>query len=116
MIRTEHSKKGVLSPCRVLDLCEQKGQFCGKILADLGADVIKVEPPGGDPARRIGPFYHNNPDPENSLFWFAYNNNKRGITLDIETKDGQEIFKRMVERSDFVVESYPVGHLGKYVA
>ncbi len=114
MIRTEHNKKGVLSTCRVIDLCDQRGQFCGKVLADLGADVIKVEPPGGDPARRIGPFYHNNPDLENSLFWFAYNNNKRGITLNIETKEGQEIFKRIVHGADFVIESFPVGYLGKY--
>ena len=70
---------------RILDLTDEKGYLCGKILADLGADVIKVEKPGGDPGRKIGPFYKDIPDPEKSLFWFAYNSNKRSITLNIET-------------------------------
>ena len=100
-----------LSPYRVLDLTDEKGILCGKILADLGADVIKVERPGGDPSRNIGPFYHDIPDPEKSLFWFAFNTNKRSITLDIKTADGQKIFKKLVERADFVVESFPPGYL-----
>ena len=62
----------MLSPYRALDLTNDKGFLCGKVLADLGADVIKVEPPGGDPSRNIGPFYHGIPDPEKSLYWFAY--------------------------------------------
>ncbi|MFC1986726.1 CoA transferase, partial [Chloroflexota bacterium] len=73
---------GMLSPYRVLDLTDDKGLYCGKLFGDLGADVIKVERPGGDPARSIGPFYHDEYDPEKSLFWFAFNANKRGITLD----------------------------------
>jgi len=62
-------------------------------------------------ARRLGPFYHDEPDPEKSLFWFALNTSKRGITLDIETLDGQGIFKRLVEKADFVIESFPPGYL-----
>lgn len=65
---------------------------CGRILGDLGADVIKVERPGGDPCCNIGPFYHDIPDPGKSLFWFAYCANKRGITLDIESADGEEVW------------------------
>jgi benzylsuccinate CoA-transferase BbsE subunit len=103
----------MLSPYRVLDLADEKGLFCGKLLGDLGADVIKVERPGGDPARSIGPFYHDEPDPEKSLFWFAFNTSKRGITLDIETADGHEIFKRLVKTADIVVESFPPGYLDK---
>ncbi|MFC1944004.1 CaiB/BaiF CoA transferase family protein [Chloroflexota bacterium] len=103
----------VLSPYRVLDLTDEKGQFCGKILADLGCDVIKIEKPGRDPARNIGPFYHDIADPERSLFWFAYNTNKRSITLDIETVDGQEIIRRLVKGSDFILESFAPGHLDK---
>lgn len=103
---------GLLSPYRVLDLADEKGVFCGKLLGDLGADVIKVEKPGGDSLRSKGPFYQDEPDPERSLFWFAFNTNKRGITLDIETADGQEIFKRLVKTADFVVESSPPGHMG----
>lgn len=103
----------MLSPYRVLDLADEKGIICGKILGDLGADVIKIEKPCGDSARRLGPFYHNEPDPEKSLFWFAYNSNKRGITLDIEKIDGQAIFRQMVKKADFVIESFPVGYLDK---
>ncbi len=102
---------GILSPYRVLDLAGESGLFCGKILGDLGADVIKIEPPGGDPARRIGPFYHDEPDPEKSLFWFAYNTSKRGITLNIETADGREIFKRLARTADFVIETFRPGYL-----
>ena len=65
----------MLSHCRALDLTDDKGFLCGKILADLGADVIKIEKPGGDPARSIGGFWHDDPDPEKSLYWFAYNSN-----------------------------------------
>ena len=106
-----HKEDALLSPYRVLDLTDEKGLLCGKILADLGADVIKIEKPGGDPARNIGPFYHNIVHPEKSLFWFAYNTNKRSITLNIETYDGREIFKRLVESTDFVVESFPPGYV-----
>ena len=104
---------GMLGPYRVLDLTDEKGLLCGKILGDLGADVIKIEPPGGDPSRNIGPFYHDEPDPEKSLHWFALNTSKRGITLDITRKDGQEIFKKLVESADFVIESFAPGFLDK---
>jgi crotonobetainyl-CoA:carnitine CoA-transferase CaiB-like acyl-CoA transferase len=73
--------EGILGPYRVLDLTDEKVLLCGKILGDLGADVIKIERPGGDPARNIGPFYHDEVDPEKSLLWWAFNTNKRGITL-----------------------------------
>jgi len=83
----ELTEKGLLGSLRVLDLSDERGYLCGRILADLGADVIKVEPPGGCPGRRLGPFYHNKPHPERSLYWFAYNLNKRSITLNLETQD-----------------------------
>jgi benzylsuccinate CoA-transferase BbsE subunit len=101
----------VLSCYRVLDLTDEKGFLCGKALGDLGADVIKIEPPGGDPSRNIGPFYHDIADPEKSLYWFSFNASKRSITLDIETADGQELFKKLVEKADVVVESYPPGYM-----
>ena len=71
----------MLNSYRVLDLTDEKGSLCGKLLGDLGADVIKIERPGGDPSRRLGPFYQDTVDPEKSLLWFAMNANKRGITL-----------------------------------
>jgi len=104
-------KDGPLSSCRVLDLTDEKGLLCGKMLADLGADVIKIEPPGGDPCRNRGPFYHDIPDPEKSLYWLSFNTGKRGITLNIEVSDGKEIFRRLVERADIVIESYAPGYL-----
>jgi benzylsuccinate CoA-transferase BbsE subunit len=101
----------MLSHCRALDLTDDNGYLCGKILADLGADVIKIERPGGDPGRSIGGFWGDIPDPEKSLYWFAYNSNKRGITLNIETADGREIFKKLVKTADFVIESFPPGYM-----
>jgi crotonobetainyl-CoA:carnitine CoA-transferase CaiB-like acyl-CoA transferase len=101
----------LLSGIRVLDLTDEKGFLCGKILGDIGADVIKIEKPGGDPSRRIGPFYHDRRDPEKSLYWFAYNHNKRGITLNIETGDGQGILKRLIGTADMLIESFPPGYM-----
>jgi len=103
--------QGLLSPYRALDLTNELGFLCGKILGDLGADVIKVEPPGGDPARAIGPFYKNQLDPEKSLFWFGFNNNKRGITLNLESPKGRELFLQLVATSDFVIETFTPGYL-----
>lgn len=95
----------------MLDLTDEKGVLCAKILGDLGADVIKVEPPQGDPARDIGPFHHDIPHPEKSLFWFYTNINKRGITLNIETTDGRELFNRLVKTADFIIESFEPGYM-----
>jgi len=103
----------MLKHLRALDLTDDKGFLCGKILADLGADVIKVERPGGDPSRRLGGFWGDIPDPEKSLYWFAYNSNKRGITLNIESAEGREIFKKLVKTADFVIESFPPGYMDK---
>ena len=105
--------EGMLSPYRVLDLTDEKGWLCGKLLGDLGADVIKIEKPGGDPDRSIGPFFRDELNRERSLYWFSYNANKRGITLDIETVEGQGIFKKLVKASDFIIESFPPGYLEK---
>ena len=102
---------GMLSPYRVLDLTDARGLLCGKILADLGADVIQVEPPEGNSARRLGPFYHDEVHPEHSLFWWAYTGNKRSLTLNLGTRDGQALFKRLVQTADFVIESGAPGEL-----
>ena len=101
----------MLSPYRVLDLTDEIGLLCGKILGDLGADVVKIEPPGGGRARSIGPFYQDVPHPEKSLYWFAYNANKRGITLNLETADGREIFRKLVKSTDIVIESCQPGYM-----
>ncbi|MFC1815897.1 CaiB/BaiF CoA transferase family protein, partial [Thermodesulfobacteriota bacterium] len=75
----------------------------------LGADVIKIEPPGGDPARKIGPFYKDEPHREKSLYWFHYNMNKRSITLNLQTIDGKELFRKIASKADIIVESFPAG-------
>jgi len=104
-------KAFMLSPYRVLDLSDDKGYLCGRILGDMGADVIKIEPPGGDPGRNRGPFYKDDPDPEKSLYWMAYNFNKRGLTLDLTAKTGQEIFKKLAAGADFIIESFRPGYM-----
>jgi len=101
----------LLGGFRGLDLTDEKGDLCGKILGDFGADVIKIEPPGGSSARSIGPFYQNDPHPEKSLSWFAFNTSKRGITLNLGTADGREIFSRLVRTAHFVLESFEPGYL-----
>jgi crotonobetainyl-CoA:carnitine CoA-transferase CaiB-like acyl-CoA transferase len=101
----------MLEGYRALDLTDEKGFLCGKILAELGVDVIKVENPAGDPARKVGPFWHDQADPGKSLYWFAYNSSKRGITLDLETEDGKKIFRDLVRTADFVIESFAPGRL-----
>jgi len=104
----------VLSPYRVLDLSTERGLLCGQILADLGADVIKIEPPGGSPARRLGPFYKDQPHPDHSLYWWAYNRNKRSITLNLETGEGQAMLRRLSGGAHFFIESDNPGTLAKY--
>lgn len=96
---------------RVLDLTDEKGHLCGKLLGDMGADVIKLEPPGGDAGRDRGPFYKDIPDREKSLQWFFTGLNKRSITLNLETADGKGLFERLVETADFVIESYEPGYM-----
>ena len=107
----ENLQAAALSDVRVLDLTDEKGVYCAKLLADLGADVIRIEKPGGDPMRRLGPFFNDSMKKEESLFWFNFNTSKRGITLNIENRDGQEILKKLVETSDVLIESYAPGYL-----
>ena len=100
-----------LGDLTVLDLAGPMGLYCTKQLADLGADVIKIEPPDGDPIRAIGPFYHDEPAPEKSLYWFHFNTNKRSITLDIESPDGKDILKKLIKTADIMVETFQPGYL-----
>ena len=104
-------QEGMLSPFRVLDLTEGGTMHGGKLLGDMGADVIKIERPGGSVSRSLGPFWHDEVHPERSLFWWAYNVNKRGVTLSIDSADGAAMFKRLVQSADFVLESFPPGYM-----
>ncbi|MBI2865346.1 MAG: CoA transferase [Chloroflexi bacterium] len=100
-----------LGGIRVLDLCDAKGVYCTKLLAEMGADVVKIEPPGGDPTRAFGPFVHDVPHPERSIFFLHYNTSKRGITLDIEAVEGQKLLKGLVEQADVLVETFAPDYL-----
>ncbi len=111
MASDRQSNDAPLAPYRALDLTEGGFNWCGKVLADMGADVIKVEPVGGSSARFRGPFYKDEPHPEKSLFWWAYCVNKRGITLDIDSSDGRELFRGLAAESDFILESFKPGFL-----
>lgn len=100
-----------LNDIKVLDLTWYiAGPFCTKLLADFGADVIKIEvPPEGDPSRNIGPFLGDDPHPEKSLLFSNLNMNKKGITLDLASDSGKEIFKELVKEADILVESFSPG-------
>jgi crotonobetainyl-CoA:carnitine CoA-transferase CaiB-like acyl-CoA transferase len=107
----KNGKDSLLNGLQILDLADEKGSFCSKVLADMGARVIKVEKPGGDPARKIGPFLEDSQHPNKSLSFFYNNTNKIGITLDLERREGREIFLRLAKRFDVVVETFPPGRL-----
>jgi crotonobetainyl-CoA:carnitine CoA-transferase CaiB-like acyl-CoA transferase len=100
-----------LDDIRVLDLTREAGVYCTKLLADLGADVIRIEPPGGGELRQRPPFVRDLPALESSLLHIYFNTSKRGITLDITTADGQALLKRLAEKADIVIEDWPVGYL-----
>ena len=109
---TQNSERSaMLSPYRVLDLTDEQATLCGKLFADLGAEVIKLEPPGGDRDRLKGPFYRDERDPEKSLHWFAYNTGKKSVTLDLVSEAGRDLFRRLVTTADFLIESTPADHL-----
>jgi len=97
-----------LSDVKVLDLTWYiAGPYCTKLLADYGADVIKVERPGsGDPARTMGPFLGDDPHPEKSGLFLHLNTNKRSITLNLKSDTGKKIFKELVKEANILVENF----------
>jgi crotonobetainyl-CoA:carnitine CoA-transferase CaiB-like acyl-CoA transferase len=109
------TSSGPLAGLRVLDLTQRlAGPRCTMLLADFGADVIKIErPPAGDPARRLGPFPHDLPDPEASGTFLHLNTNKRSVTLNLKTVKGQELARALVRRVDAVVENFKPGTLAR---
>ena len=105
------SQPSLMADYRALDLSTNMGALCGRLLVELGMEVIKVEPPGGDPSRREPPFASEDEDPESSLRFLYLNAGKRGITLDLSCPQGRELFLGLVEYCDVVLESYPPGYL-----
>jgi len=106
-----NTQERALGGYRILDLADSMVALCTKLLADLGADVIKVERPEGDPMRRIPPFVDDVPHHEKGLFFLYRNTNKRGITLNLESSEGKAIFRELVKAVDVVVENWPPGYM-----
>lgn len=102
---------GALAGRRVLEVAGASGVYCGKLLADMGADVVKVERPRGDSTRAIPPFFGDRPGPDRSLFFLYMNTSKRGITLDYAQPAGRALLRRLALRSDIVIETLPPGRL-----
>ena len=95
----------MLSPYTVLDLTDDRGEFTAMALGDMGADVIKVEPPQGSSSRGMAPFMNDAPEPERSLHYFAFNRNKRSVTLDLNVEAGRRALVSLAEKADFIIES-----------
>src|SRR3989441_10215725 len=103
--------RGPLTGIRVIELADEQAEYCGLTLAGLGADVVKVEPPGGSPTRRIGPFYQDREDRERSLFFWQYNRGKRSIVLDLRQPEDRDRLRALVATADVLLESTPRGEL-----
>lgn len=110
----DEQRPGALTPYRILDLTTQRSWLTGRLLADLGAAVTKIEPPGGDRGRLRGTYADDEANAENNLAWWAYNQGKRSATLDLSCADGRELFLRLVARADAVLESFRPGQLARW--
>ena len=111
MTTPPQSRPGPLRGLEVVELASEHAAWAGKLLADLGAEVTLVEPPGGHATRAIGPFVDDRPDPERSLWWWHHHTSKNGVVLDLETPAGAELLQRLVARCDIVLEAERPGHL-----
>ena len=96
-----------LQGLRVIELSHAHGAFAGKLLGDMGADVILIEPPGGDAMRGHGPFQDDIPGPERSLTWWHYHTSKRGIVLDLDSEAGRAYFRKLIATADILLEAEP---------
>ena len=106
-------RDALLSGIRILDLADQKASFGTKLIADMGARVIKIEKPGGDPARETANNSRKSPSSRQNLSFYYHNTNKLGITLNLEHPQGKDLFLRLVKKNDVVVETFPPGYLQK---
>jgi crotonobetainyl-CoA:carnitine CoA-transferase CaiB-like acyl-CoA transferase len=102
-----------LTGLRVIELASERIAFAGKLLADMGADMILVEPPGGDPARGYPPFLDDQPGADRSLWWWHYHTSKRGVVLDLDQPEDQARFKTLAASADILLESEPAGRLAE---
>ena len=100
---------GPLSGYRIVDIADEKGQLCARLLGELGADVIKVEPRAGDRTRTNGPFFRDEQGRESSLYWWAMNAGKRSVTCELRSEAGRDLFHRLVASADAVIETSAPG-------
>lgn len=100
---------GPLTGYRVLDFADEKGQLCARLLGELGADVIKVEPREGDPTRQNGPFFRGEEGPDTSLYWWAMNAGKRSVTCELRLEPGRELARSLAAQADILIETFPPG-------
>lgn len=101
-----------LNNIRVVELADEHGEYCGKLLSGLGADVIKVEPLGGELTRTYSPFYQDEPHPDRSLYFWHYNLGKRSICLDLDAADDRDVFCRLIADADVLIDTRKRGWLG----
>jgi crotonobetainyl-CoA:carnitine CoA-transferase CaiB-like acyl-CoA transferase len=103
----------LLTGVRVLELADELGEYCGKVLAGLGAEVVKIEPPGGEPTRCYGPFYADEKHPDRSLYFWHYNFGKRSVVLDLDDAAGQARFADLAGRADVLLDTRHRGYLSE---
>src|SRR3954454_11793305 len=102
---------GPLSGLKVVELSHEASSWAGKLMADLGASTIVVEPPGGSAQRSYGPWLDDEPGPERSLWWWHYNTSKKSVVLDIDEDEGRRQFVELVRGADILLESEHPGRL-----
>ncbi len=112
-IQANRRSVSALEGLRVLDLTDYRGALCSRLLADMGADVIKIEPPGGESGRQIGPFLDDIPHRDRSLFFWFYNLNKRSLAFDLAHQQGLELLFKLAQSADLVIENFAPGEIEK---
>ncbi len=113
-IKGESMGRGIYEGVRVLEISDEKGMYCGKLLAEVGMEVIKIEPPGGDEMRLSPPFADGKEDKERSIFWLYHNTGKKSVVLDLEKEEGQNLFRSLAKTADVVIETLPPGKMDEY--
>ncbi|HEX3833595.1 MAG TPA: CoA transferase [Solirubrobacteraceae bacterium] len=107
----DDSSGSFLRGVRVIEIADELGEYCGKVLAGLGADVVKIEPIGGESTRRYGPFLGDEPDPDCSLYFWHYNFGKRSVVLDLEDAAGRAAFEKLLVTADVLLDTRPLSCL-----
>ncbi|SDD90925.1 Crotonobetainyl-CoA:carnitine CoA-transferase CaiB [Sphingomonas sp. YR710] len=108
---TSNVMPALLSGLRIVELASDRAAYAGKLMGDLGADVIVVEAPGGHASRGYGPFVDDKADPDRCLWWWNYNTSKRSVVLDLDSAEGRDSFRRLAQSADIVLEGEDPGTL-----